>query len=317
MKLSDACDAYLNDLKRRNLASSTIDNYRSLFRSWIAFGRQRKLTNLCDFNQTVLLNFHDTWRVQPSSARTRHNMLRTFFSFAVDMNWIDHSPMAKLKPPKVTQIPTPPLNREDFQSLALAAENLPGERALIFLMRYSGLSIGDAVCCRMDAINGDTLTLHRTKTSELVVVPLPELVMDSLREIEGIFGTDHYFWSSTILRVSATKQWRMKLQHVGRMAGLQNFRPHQLRDTFAVELLLAKVPTEELSSLLGHSSIITTERYYAPWVTARRDRLIRIVKEVNDSDSMLRFLTKRMRKKKTGAARTAPAFKPGIPLAGE
>ena len=107
MKLSDACDAYLNDLKRRNLASSTIDNYRSLFRSWIAFGRQRKLTNLCDFNQTVLLNFHDTWRVQPSSARTRHNMLRTFFSFAVDMNWIDHSPMAKLKPPKVTQIPTP------------------------------------------------------------------------------------------------------------------------------------------------------------------------------------------------------------------
>lgn len=317
MKLSEATNAYLKDLERRNLASSTIDNYRSLFRSWIAFGRQHKLTNISDFDQTILLKFYDTWHVQPSSARTRHNMLRTFFSFAANMNWIDHSPVAKLKPPKVTQVPTPPLTRKQFQSLALAAENLPGERALIFLMRYSGLSIGDAVGCRMDNINSDTLTLRRTKTSELVVVPLPDLVLDSLRDIEGVFGTDHYFWSGTILRISATKQWRMKLQHVSRRAGLQNFRPHQLRDTFSVELLLASVPIEELSSLLGHSSIITTERYYAPWVTARRNRLIRIVKEVNDSDSMLRSLTEHMRKKKAGAAQTAPAFVSDTPIAGE
>ena len=144
-----------------------------------------------------------------------------------------------------------------------------------------------AVGCRVDAINGDTLTLHRTKTGELVVIPLPELVLDSLREIEGVFGTDHYFWSGTILRVSATKQWRIRLQHVGRMAGLQNFRPHQLRDTFAVEFLLSNKSIEDLSALLGHSSVNTTERYYAPWVAVRRDRLIRIVKEVNDSDSML------------------------------
>ena len=316
MKLSEATDTYIKELQRRNFVSSTIANYRSLFRLWIAFGRSHGLTNLSDYNQVIIRNFLDSWRVQPSTAKTRYKMLHAFFVFATDMDWINRSPMTKLKPPKVTQIPTPPLPREEFQALALAAENLPGERALIFLMRYSGLSIGDAVGCRMDAINGDTLTLHRTKTSELVVVPLPELVLDSLREIEGVFGTDHYFWSGTILRVSATKQWRMKLQHVGRMAGLQNFRPHQLRDTFSVEFLVANKSIDDLSALLGHSSVITTERYYAPWVTARRDRLIRIVKEVNDSDSMLRFLTERMRKK-AGAAPPAPAFVSDTDLAGQ
>ncbi|MCY4584479.1 MAG: site-specific integrase [Bryobacterales bacterium] len=308
MKLTEATDTYIKELQRRNFVNSTIANYRSLFRLWIAFGRSHCLTNLSDYNQVIIRNFLDSWHVQPSTAKTRYKMLRAFFVFATDMDWINQSPMAKLKPPKVTQIPTPPLTREEFQSLALAAENLPGERALIFLMRYSGLSIGDAVGCRMDAINGDTLTLHRTKTGELVVVPLPDLVLDSLREIEGVFGTDHYFWSGTILRVSATKQWRMKLQHVGRIAGLQNFRPHQLRDTFAVEFLIASRSIEDLSALLGHSSVITTELYYAPWVMARRDRLIRIVKEVNDSDSMLRFLTERMRKKKAGAGDNGSRF---------
>lgn len=313
MKLSEATEAFLEELVRRNRASSTIDNYRSFLRSWIAFSRRHKLTDLSDFNQVTLRKFQDSWHLKPSSARIRYNMLRTFFSFAVDMDWIEKSPMSKMTPPKVSRIPTMPLTRDEFRSLALAAEDKPGEHALILLMRWSGLSIGDAVGCRKDAITGDTLTLHRTKTGEFVIVPLPNLVLDSLREIENGFGTNHYFWSESNKRISAVKQWRTKLQNVARTAGLPNFRPHQLRDTFAVELLLAHVAIEELSPLLGHSSIITTERYYAPWVTARRNRLARIVKEVNDSDSMLRFLTERMREKKSGAAGTAPDSAPGNP----
>lgn len=313
MRLNEAIDAFLEELQRRNRASSTIDNYRSFLRSWIAYGRRRRLTGLDDYNQVTLRKFQDSWNLKPSSARIRYNMLRTFFSFAVDMDWIVKSPMSKMTPPKVSRVPTLPLTRDEFQSLALAAENLPRERALIYLMRYSGLSIGDAVGCRIDAIAGDLLTLHRTKTGELVVIPLPKLVLESLHEIDCGFVNTHYFWSGSNQLISAVKHWRTKLQKVARSAGLRNFRPHQLRDTFAVELLLAHVAIEELSPLLGHSSIITTERYYAPWVKARRDRLARIVKEVNDSDSMLRFLTERMQKKKSGTIGMVPDSAPGTP----
>jgi len=38
-----------------------------------------------------------------------------------------------------------------------------------------------------------------------------------------------------------------------------------LRDTFAVELLLAGVPIDQVSILLGHASVKTTERHYAPF----------------------------------------------------
>lgn len=42
------------------------------------------------------------------------------------------------------------------------------------------------------------------------------------------------------------------------------FRSHRLRDTFAVELLLAGVAMQDISVILEHLSIQTTEWYYAP-----------------------------------------------------
>ena len=40
---------------------------------------------------------------------------------------------------------------------------------------------------------------------------------------------------------------------------------HRPQYTFAVELLAAGVSMEDASVLLGHSSIRTTKRFYAPW----------------------------------------------------
>jgi integrase/recombinase XerD len=45
------------------------------------------------------------------------------------------------------------------------------------------------------------------------------------------------------------------------------------RDTFAVEMLLAGVPLEQVSTLLGHKSVKITEKHYAPWVKARQEQL--------------------------------------------
>jgi len=45
------------------------------------------------------------------------------------------------------------------------------------------------------------------------------------------------------------------------------------RDTFAVEMLLAGVPLDQVSILLGHKSIKVTEKHYAPWVRARQEQL--------------------------------------------
>src|SRR5256885_17125999 len=43
--------------------------------------------------------------------------------------------------------------------------------------------------------------------------------------------------------------------------------------TFSVELLLAGVPIERVSIILGHQSVRITAKHYAPWVRARQEQL--------------------------------------------
>jgi integrase len=54
---------------------------------------------------------------------------------------------------------------------------------------------------------------------------------------------------------------------------------HRLRDTFAVRKLLGGFQLDDVSRLLGHSSVKVTETYYAKWVASRKRRLERLVAE--------------------------------------
>ena len=45
---------------------------------------------------------------------------------------------------------------------------------------------------------------------------------------------------------------------------------HRFRDTFAVDLLLAGIPIERVSVLLGNHGLRVTEKHYAPWVRSRQ-----------------------------------------------
>ena len=87
--------------------------------------------------------------------------------------------------------------------------------------------------------------------------------------------------------MTCAKYWRSRLGLVAERAGVEGFRPHRLRDTFAVSLLAAGVLMQYVSQLLGHSSLRTTERYYAPWDRSRRDRLLQVVRMANRSDPVL------------------------------
>jgi integrase/recombinase XerD len=63
------------------------------------------------------------------------------------------------------------------------------------------------------------------------------------------------------------------MQQIGSRCDVPDCRPHRLRDTFAVRALLRGMQLDDVSRLLGHSSVKITESYYARFVPARRNRL--------------------------------------------
>ncbi len=309
MTLAEACDLFLKDVQARKLSASSQKNYLSLFRTWKAYANSRGLSELTSFDQAAMRTWREAWDCKPNTQRLRLRLLRAFFSHAVDAGWVQASPVAKLKAPKAPDQPTMPLTRDEVISLVTAAADAGKlkERALILLMRYSGLAIRDAVTLRHDAIDANNnMTLRRAKSGELVMLPLHDLAVEALKQIAQ---PDHpyYFWTGNSLPSTTTNYWRERLYQVSTKAGILDFKPHRLRDTFAVELLLAGVQMQDVSTLLGHSSVSTTERYYAPWNVSRRDRLIKIIREVHACDPLPELLKGRKPLTKAGAVHAAPA----------
>ena len=306
MKLSDACDAYLRDMKARNLRTSTQRSYITLFHAFQSYARVRGLTDLTSFDQDTILAWRESWVCEPGTHLKRFQQLKAFFSHAMQVGWIEDSPISAIKPPRTRAKPPMPLSRDEFRTLVAAAATKPKEQALLFLMRFSGLSIGDAVTLRHDAINRNNLTLRRAKSGELVMVYIPDLVIAALDRIKRPH-LSHFFWSGSSMPETTAKYWRSRLNIIARKAGVKDFRPHRLRHTFSVEFLLASKSMEDLSTLLGHSSVNTTERHYAQWNLARRNRLVRITREIYECNpSLLVFDGCIPRKNNTGAVAAAP-----------
>ena len=65
-----------------------------------------------------------------------------------------------------------------------------------------------------------------------------------------------------------------KFKKEARRLGIPDIRFHDLRRTFGYNLIRQGRPIYEVSKLLGHSSVTTTERHYAPLLATDIDDFI-------------------------------------------
>ena len=287
MTIREACSIFLGQEARiRNLRQGTIQGYETLFRLLLRWADESGLSELENLDENAVRAWVGSWTCRSSTTRQRLSQLKAFFRFTVERGWDTRLLLATLRPPRSDSPTTMPLEVSEVRALLAASKCNPKEHALILLMRYSGLAIGDAVTLKRDSVVGNELTLRRAKSGELVTVDLPDAVIRAMLSIEAP-SRDYFWWSGLGQPVTRAKFWRARLGLVADRAGVAGFRPHRLRDTFAVSLLAQGVAIEDVSTLLGHRSIQTTERYYAPWDRRRRERLMRIVRDANGRDPVL------------------------------
>lgn len=97
--------------------------------------------------------------------------------------------------------------------------------------------------------------------------------------------------------------WQRSLRRLFRLAGVPDGHAHRFRDTFAVELLLAGVPLDRVSILLGHQSVKVTERHYTPWLRARQEQVEADVRRTWNADAEAVIETKGAREVHAGNQR--------------
>jgi integrase/recombinase XerD len=296
--VKEAVGIFLADAEARGLAPATLQKLRGIFQvQLVGFAEESGVIFLREFNPRNLTEWRQTWKKEKELARKKKfERVIGFFWYCVRQGWLRENPTATMGRVIAKHVPTDYFTADEYKRIIGATHRL-GEyaerswapekrgiriRALTELMRWSGLRIRDAVTLECGRLIDNKLMLYQAKTGTPVFVPLPPHVADLLRSIPAGLkpNPNYFFWSGNGLPKTFVANWQRAYRRLFKVADIRKpdgtpkrCHCHMFRDTFAVEMLLAGVPIDQVSILLGHASVRVTEKHYSPWVRARQDQL--------------------------------------------
>jgi site-specific recombinase XerD len=276
LSLKECGDKFLEDAKARGLREASLYKYRLVLKQLQTFGEKAGVVFIAGFGVEELRGFRASWTNKNLSARKKLEHLKAFFRFCHDSGWIKENPALTIKPPKVDDPPVLPFADAEMKKILKACDTHPSRpralqlRALVLLMRHSGLRIGDACTLSRDRINAGLLELYTAKSGTKVRVPLNPVALNALKKVPRTGG--YYFWNGESKPRTCINVWEQTFQKMFLRAGIPG-HSHQLRHTFAVGLLQKGVSMENVAALLGHQNIKITQKHYASWVAGRQQHL--------------------------------------------
>jgi site-specific recombinase XerD len=197
--------------------------------------------------------------------------------------------------PSRDEVPPRALSSEELDLLeqALAAPltalsprrraNRARDRRAVLLMLYAGLRISEVAALLSKDVDLDrgTILVRNAKGGKYRLIPVHERLEEALREVPvkerrgAVYG-----------RKKDGKECSYKsLPHIFGPRWLQaeglHISAHQLRHTFATQLLWAGANLMEIQRLLGHASLATTEKYLALEIEQKRQAIMRLPSRFN------------------------------------
>lgn len=222
ISIAQATDEFVSDATARNLKEKTVYKYRLLFRHLKKFAEIQGIRFVNELDTQTLRKFRATWKDSNLAAVKKLERLRSFFRFTQENGWVTDNPATKISNPKVTIRPTLPFSPDEvIRILAAAArkieetqpqdrDNAHRLRALILLLRYSGLRIGDAVSCSVERLADGKLRLYTQKTGTHVHCPLHDFVVKELGSIPKM-SERYWFWTGNGKLQTAVADWQGRL----------------------------------------------------------------------------------------------------------
>ena len=305
--LGEALEQWLTGMK--GPGETSVNAYRCTTRKIQRWADRVGVACVSDITPAMLDQWRGSWAPDAGDRENRLSLttqaalltrVKAFLRWATAMEYTKRNPALMLKAITPDDSQTWPLTPEQFERLLAATDSLDIEaryksakvgrhlRALFLVQRWTGLRVGDVLILPKSALRGHRLSAvirkkrNRKPAASHIECVLPDHVVEALNSLP--FRTeehpDYFFWSRTCTEDVNTCKWLRKVDRLNDYLSFKDeagdameFRNHMLRDTFAVEMLLAGVPLEKVSKLLGHESVTMTERYYAKWTASRRQQL--------------------------------------------
>jgi integrase len=202
-------------------------------------------------------------KVKGATVNRELALLRHLFNIAIEKGYTDYNPARGFK-----RFPEAPWRQKFFFSESeiekLIAASAPHLRPILAVAFGTGLRKGDILGLKWADVDLDRgiISIQMQKTGEPIEIPLIPMLRDLLQQKKFQAGLSQFVFSlgSSGQRIGDIKTaFCAALRRSGLAA--KGYRFHDIRRTFARMLYSQGVILTKIQRLLGHKSVLTTERY--------------------------------------------------------
>ncbi len=286
-QLTDLVEQFCNfQRKQRGKTQGGVKTYRWILEQFLIFVRNRhgRLARVTDLTCPMIQAWMDDMAATDlalSTMRVRQSVVSSFCAWLVKREVLTANPVARLeRPPHHREPPkqVPGLSIMDALVKAAKTRRRPRDVAIFLILRYTGMRRESVATLALSHIDGTWgLRGVRVKGGKTRDIPLPAAVMQFLqayiervlkKEVEQVGPATPLFWSTwgrravgkTRAPMTGKNIWRL-CKVYGRLIGVPELKPHDLRHGVAMEVLEQHHDLEQVRALLGHSRIDTTQIY--------------------------------------------------------
>lgn len=267
---------FADHLEARNRSPRTIQSYRESAEQLADFLRRRGMPQDVaairrEHIEAFLVSLRDQGR-SPATIALRYRSLRVFFGFLVADEVIERNPMARMRAPKVPDVPVPHFTEDEVRALlrACAGSAFEDRRdyALMLLFYDTGARLSELAGVRLDDIDAATESILVTgKGGHGRPLPYGKEAREALRRYLRKRTTHRsarlpWLWLGARGRLTATGV-DQALRKRAERAGVDGFHVHRLRHTFAHEWLASEGSEGDLMRITGWRSRTMLNRYGA------------------------------------------------------
>jgi len=252
--LDELIDEFIDYLfSIRGYSEATIKTYETPLKEAIKYSR------LYQDGENLTLNIFP-WRksIMQNSKRTIAKKLSAIRSFIKYLNEQRHIRI-KLEGDNSIKVPKTlpkPLDESYIFEVLEYADTL--QKLLVLLLYGVGLRIGELEGLKRSQIKDDWIIIYG-KGSKSRQLPLIHPLKEALREYYAKYPNGEYLFEKGGVAMNSF-QLRYRLKKLFASRGIKA-TPHQLRHSFATHLLDKGARISDISELLGHSSMATTQIY--------------------------------------------------------
>jgi integrase len=217
--------------------------------------------------------------ISPYMANKDFKILKSIFNFSIKKKYLTYNPCSdveKLPEDERTQY-IPPL--KDFLKVYLVAP--PVDKRLLLLLVMTAGRIGEVLSLEWTDIQDDVIILksRKHKGGELRKrkVPIHPITQDVLDWLRVRSNGKYVFWNARSLNKFNRRPKLMR--SLCKKAGVKPFGFHSIRRLSSSVLSKENIPLKDISSILGHSKIETTEIY----IQSIDDSLTRAIDKLGDA----------------------------------